>query len=426
MDKYEFSEKQKKVLAFPYNKNDSDILIADGAIRSGKTVAESLSFLLWAMGNFSSCNFIIGARSTSVAVRNIIRPYMHIKYLQRNFEMRYNYKDNLFTCKRGEKINFFYVFGGNNEKSQDVVQGLTAAGAYLDEAPLMPKSFFEQCLARCSVEGSLIFINSNPQFPSHWFKKEWIDKAKEKKITYFKFLLDDNPSLSDKVKSKYYNKYSGIFFQRNILGQWVAAEGIIFEKFANNPEKYIIDEIPKDWKLDFIDIGIDFGGTISKTAFVAKGVYNVYRELVFLDSEEIDGDYTLEDLRSRYLAFEKRIHEKYKVIFKCFCDSAEPILIRSLKNCTNYSIIKSATKSSIFGRIKFLNSMFQMKRLHVMRNATHLIKAFQTAVWDPKKPDTRLDNGSVDIDVLDAAEYSCENDIKNFIKVTQQLKIKED
>lgn len=165
-----FSEKQMQILTFPYTSYTS--LICDGAVRSGKTSVMSISFLLWAMGNFSGQNFGICGKTVISAERNVIRPLLGVKYLHEHFRLKF--ANHILTVSRGNKTNTFYVFGGKDESSYMLIQGATLAGVLLDEVALMPESFVNQALARCSVEGSKYWFNCNPEGPQHWFYQEWV------------------------------------------------------------------------------------------------------------------------------------------------------------------------------------------------------------------------------------------------------------
>lgn len=415
-----FSQKQEDILAFPYNDHGYEAVIADGSVRSGKTSVMSIAYILWAMANFNEMNFIIGGRTVGTVQRNVIKPLQRIKYMKTNFRIHYAPTKGYMEIRRGKIVNYFYVFGGINERSQDVVQGGTMAGMFLDEVALMPRSFVEQCIARCSEEDALLWFNCNPEHPEHWFKKEWIDKKEDKKVLYLHFTMDDNPSLSEKVKDRYRRRYSGVFFQRYILGLWTKAEGIIYKSFAENQDKYILDELPHDWKLDYIDVGIDFGGTKSKTKFVLKGVFNNMRDLVILDTYELSGDYTMEELGKAYQDFEAKVKREHKYYFNVYCDNAEPILIRTLKGYAKHSAVKEARKMEVYARIKFTDSMMSLGRFWIYRagsenRCSDLIGSLNSAVWDAKKENERLDDYSFDVDVLDAMEYSFERDIKKFM-----------
>ena len=228
-----FSKKQRQVLNWwtpdsPVKTKNG--LIADGAIRSGKTVCMSLSFVLWAMDTFNGYNFGMCGKTIASFGRNVLGPLMQM-LASRHIAYVYHRGDNLLTVSFRGRTNDFFIFGGKDESSQALVQGVTLAGVFFDEVALMPQSFVNQATARCSVDGSKWWFNCNPEGSSHWFKTEWIDKAKDKGIVYRHFTMDDNLSLSEKIKERYRAQYSGVFYERFILGHWVIAEGIIYDNF---------------------------------------------------------------------------------------------------------------------------------------------------------------------------------------------------
>lgn len=230
-----FSQKQKKLLYWwekgsPYK--DYDIVIADGAIRSGKTIAMICSFLRWSMKNFQGESFILAGKSIGALKRNVLKPMFQILEA---WGIKYEYNRSEHFIVIG--TNTYYCFGANNEASQDVLQGLTAAGAMADEVALFPQSFVDQMIGRCSVDSAKIFMNCNPRGPYHYVKVELIDKAREKKIYYLHFTMDDNLSLPEKVKERFRRMFSGVFFKRYILGLWVMAEGIIYDMFDEDKHK---------------------------------------------------------------------------------------------------------------------------------------------------------------------------------------------
>ena len=219
-----FSPKQVQILKWPYTGHRA--LICDGAVRSGKTSVMSLSFLLWAMGAFNGCAFAICGKSVGSAERNIIKPLLAVRYLQEHFTLVYNRGEHVLIVRRGGKENRFYLFGGKDESSFMLIQGITLAGVLLDEVALMPRSFVEQALARCSVAGAKLWFNCNPDVPTHWFRQEWILKAREKDATHLHFMMDDNPSLSEETREMYRSLYAGVFKRRYIDGEtvWVDNE----------------------------------------------------------------------------------------------------------------------------------------------------------------------------------------------------------
>ncbi len=254
------SEKQRQILRFPYSQYDA--LICDGAVRSGKTSVMSLSFFLWAMGNFNDCAFAFCGKSVGAVERNIITPLTSIRYLRNHFEIRYNRGGHVITARRGRRENRFYLFGGKDESSYALIQGVTLAGVLLDEVALMPRSFVEQALARCSVGGAKLWFNCNPENPLHWFRQEWILNPAQHRALHLHFLMDDNPGLDEQTKRRYESMFSGVFYSRYILGKWVMSEGVIYDMFDQTKNVYRPEERPVDLQWSFQrTIACDYGTT---------------------------------------------------------------------------------------------------------------------------------------------------------------------
>ncbi len=234
-----FSPKQLQVLTWwcknsPYR--DRDGIICDGAVRSGKTLSMSLSFIAWAMYYFSGESFALCGKTISSLRRNVITPLLPL-LSSLGFKIEEKVSRNLIIIRKGSVENRFYLFGGRDEGSAALIQGMTLGGVLFDEAALMPRSFVEQALARCSLENSKFWFNCNPEHPFHWFYNEWIKKSKEKNMLCLHFTMEDNPSLSPRVKSRYKSLYSGAFYERFIEGKWVSADGLVYPMFS--PEKHI-------------------------------------------------------------------------------------------------------------------------------------------------------------------------------------------
>jgi len=412
-----FSQKQQEVLAFGYTPYDA--VICDGSVRSGKSSVISIAYILWAMNNFKNKNFIIASQTVSSAVRNIIRPLFSVEYMNSEFNLRWASSSNMLIVGRGKTINYFYIFGGKDESSFQTVQGITAAGAFLDEVALMPESFVNQVLARCSIDGSKFWFSCNPESPNHWFYRDWILNSEDRNALYLHFTMEDNPSLSEAVINRYKSMYTGVFYDRYILGRWVKAEGIIYRKFADDNEKYVIDEAPKD--LIMINVGVDFGGNKSATTFVATGFSRGMKEVYILEAERHSQELTPNEMDNLFVAFANKVYNIYGIAFNSRCDNAEPILMRGLKNAsikhglrTN---IKPALKTSVLSRIELTNKLFGLERIKILSHNATVIDALNTAVWNDKKTDNRLDDGSTDIDTLDAFEYSIEEFSKMLIDV---------
>lgn len=232
------SKKQMQIMAFPYTKYDA--LICDGAIRSGKTVFMMLSFVDDAMRRYNGQRFGICGKTVDSTIKNIIAPYMQMTGVKEKYKIQWKRSDKLLVVSQGDKQNVFEIFGGKDESSYMLIQGRTLAGILVDEVALQPRSFVEQAVARCSVAGSKLWFNCNPDSPQHWFYQEWILNAKERNALRLHFLLEDNPSLDVAVVQRYKTLYTGVFYQRYILGEWVVAEGLVY----NFSEENITDERP--------------------------------------------------------------------------------------------------------------------------------------------------------------------------------------
>lgn len=245
------SLQQKKILAFPYSKYDA--IICDGAVRSGKTSIMMWVFVRWAMENFSGQRFGICGKTVDSCSKNIIVPFTAMTLAKEKYTMRWRRSEKILEVRRGTTTNWFEVFGGKDESSAALIQGRTLAGVLLDEVALMPRSFVEQALARCSVDGNKKWFSCNPESPQHWFYLEWIKKHDERNTLYLHFTMRDNPGLTEKVIEQYESMFSGVFYDRFIRGLWVVAEGLVYPHFG---EHCVVDEEPASGRYY---ISVDYG-----------------------------------------------------------------------------------------------------------------------------------------------------------------------
>lgn len=250
-----FSSKQQRLIYWwadgsPYQ--DRQMVIADGAIRSGKTVAMICGFLLWSLHDFPQGEtFILAGKTIGALKRNVIKPALEILAA---WGLQYYYVSSGDEARIEVGANTYYLYDAHNERSQDRLQGLTAAGALADEVALFPQNFIEQMIGRCSVEGARLWLNCNPESPAHYVKTELIDKAKEKGIYYLHFFMEDNLALSPKTRAMYARMYTGVFYRRFILGEWCLAEGLIYSVF--DPARHVTDRLPTSGRWF---ISIDYG-----------------------------------------------------------------------------------------------------------------------------------------------------------------------
>lgn len=266
-----FSMKQLQVLTWwidedsPYKDNDG--IICDGSVRAGKTVVMSLSYVMFVMHTFNKESAGMAGKTIGSFRRNVYKP-LQLMLMSRGYRVRERRTDNMFIVSKDGKENYFYYFGGKDESSQDLVQGMTLSSFFFDEVALMPQSFVDQAVARCSVEGSKLFFNCNPAGPHHWFKTEYLDKKVQKNLFQIHFLMEDNPSLSKGIIERYKRMYSGIFYKRFILGLWVMSEGIIYDMF--DQDKHVVKTIERPYEKTYV--AIDYG-TQNPTTFGLWGLH---------------------------------------------------------------------------------------------------------------------------------------------------------
>ncbi len=435
----EFSKKQLKVMTWWNDRSphkDKDGIIVEGAIRSGKSVTLSPSFVNWAMETFNGRDFAICGKTIGAVRRNVINT-LKKQVASVGLTWDENRSDNFITISKGNVSNTFYLFGGKDEASQDLIQGMTLAGILFDEVALMPQSFVDQGCGRCSVEGSKMWFNCNPKGPNHWFKKEYIDKRFIKRLYHLHFLMDDNPTLSKATKERYKRMFFGVFYQRNILGLWVTAEGKIYTTFTKDNiipvEKWYEKDDQGKWvhplrrRLMLGTIGVDFGGNKSGTAFNCTMFTRGFREMITVKEKLYKKELTPDSLNNYFINFVVECKSEYENVNTAYCDSAEQILKRGLKN----AILKvkialavlDAKKKEIIDRIRFYISMFGQHRYFITSDCVETIQAFEDAVWDEdetkkKEEDVRLDDGTTNIDTLDAQEYSTEPYMKSMMDVS--------
>lgn len=407
-----YTNKQIEVLK-TVKKNDWFMLINHGAKRSGKTVLNNDLFLMELKRVRQIADTLDIARPmyilagvSSKTIQNNILTEIYNKY---GITFKFD-KHGSFTFK-GVKIVQAYTgtiagLGG--------IRGMTAFGAYINEASLAREEVFKEIISRCSGEGARILVDTNPDNPTHWLLNDYI-KNDDENILSFQYSLDDNTFLGERyIKNIKTSTPQGMFYQRDILGNWVAGEGIIYQAFADDTKKF---ETERQFNFETINIGVDFGGNKSKHAFCCTGITKGYKELITLASEKHEPD-TPERLNAQFIAFVKRMLQKYGRIDCIYCDSAEQVLIRGMRKALEDNhlniALKNAIKNEIINRIRIVNVLMTTSRFFYVKNEnTSLVEALQSAVWDSKSfEDKRLDDGTSDIDTLDSFEYSFEKYIK--------------
>lgn len=382
---------------------DKDGIIADGAIRSGKTVSMSLSYVLWAMESFDGQNFGMCGKTIGSFRRNVLF-WLKLMLVSRGYRVTDQRADNLLVVQRGDVVNYFYIFGGKDERSQDLIQGITLAGCFFDEVALMPQSFVNQATGRCSVDGSKYWFNCNPDGPFHWFKMEWIDKKVDKNILYLHFTMDDNLSLSERVKERYRKMYSGVFYERYILGKWKVAEGVIYSMFDTAKHlKEIVDDLKGEYY-----VSIDYG-TQNATVFLlwlkTKEMSYCLKEYYYSGREE-----GIQKTDSEFADDLEDFTKDYK-IRRVIVDPSAASFIAELKK-RKFNIKKA--KNDVLDGIRFTASLLSEWKIFFSKKCTNTIKEFNSYVWDEKAANRGEDKPVKENDhAMDAVRYYCYTILKS-------------
>lgn len=250
------SEKQKRVFRWAFT-TDYKAIICDGAVRSGKTICMITAFILWAMREFNGATFGICGKTVASAERNMIDPLRSITDITAYFKIRYTTSNqHILTVENRQSCNRFYVFGGKDESSYELLQGITLSGIFLDEVALMPESFVNQAVARTlSVKKARYWFNCNPEGPTHWFYRNWILKAEEQNALHLHFLMSDNPTLDKEQLREAETRFSGVFYDRYIRGLWVVADGVIYSMF--DASQNVLPDVPFRPERELI--AVDYG-----------------------------------------------------------------------------------------------------------------------------------------------------------------------
>ena len=380
-------------------------IIADGAIRSGKTLSMSLSYVIWAMATFNGLNLGMAGKTIGSFRRNVVM-WLKLMLFARGYKVRDRRADNYLEVTKGKVTNYFYIFGGKDERSQDLIQGITLAGMFFDEVALMPESFVNQATGRCSETGSKFWFNCNPDGPYHWFKVNWIDKKKEKQLIHLHFTMDDNLSLAEEIKERYRNMYSGVFYKRYILGLWTVAEGIIHDMF--DAAKHVYNQV-LDSLTGYNYVSIDYG-TQNATVFLLwqkslDGVWNCTKEYYYSGREE-KKQKTDSEFAADLEEFTKGIRIRQVVV-----DPSAASFIAEIRK--RGFVVKKANNNVLDG-IRYVGTLLNGDKIRFHASCTNTIKEFTAYTWDKKAADRGEDKPIKDNDhAMDAVRYFCYTIIRN-------------
>ena len=356
---------------------DRDALICDGSVRSGKSVCMTVGFILWSMSTFDKQKFGICGKTVLSLRRNII---LNLRdWLPMDFTIVEKRSENKIVITAGGRSNSYFMFGGADESSYMLIQGITLAGVLLDEVALMPRSFVDQALARCSVAGSKLWFNCNPEGPEHWFYKEWIegDKPKERNALHIHFTMDDNPALDPKIKSRYERSFVGVFYRRYILGEWCHAEGLVYGFF--DKKFHVTTNLPERGRYY---ISVDYGTYNPFSAglwCIKDGVATRIREYYY--NGRTEGVPKTPD--QYYTELEKLAGDL--PIETVVIDPAAAEFITTVRRRGRFSVRKA--DNDVLDGIMFTASMLQNGFIKIGANCTAAIKEFSLYRWDEKKTD---------------------------------------
>lgn len=348
-----------------------DGIICDGAVRSGKTMALCCGFFLWSMCRFDRQVFALCGKTVGALRRNLILPME--QWLGDLFRVTENRSENKLTVQLGNRVNTYYLFGGQDESSYMLIQGITLAGVLLDEAVLMPRSFVEQAAARCSAEGAKLWFSCNPGSKEHWFYREWVCKAREKRLIRLHFTMQDNPALTEAVRSRYERLYTGVFYRRYVLGQWCAAQGRIYDF---EPQRHVCNSIP-DAAGEKWYISVDYG---TRNPFSA-GLWQVCGGVALRVSEYYhDGRQSgvMRTDEEYYQALEALAGDK--PVERIIIDPSAASLIALIRRRGRFSVRRA--NNAVLPGIRLVGSLLQQGRLKVSPRCRDAIREFSLYCWE--------------------------------------------
>lgn len=397
-----FTEKQQALLKIFKNGELRRINLLYGSVRSGKTWISLVLWAFWILTMPRDGRYLMAAKTLTSLKRNCLDLLVSLVG-ERNFTYSLSLKQGRLFGRR------ILLEGASDTRAEGKIRGLTLDGAYCDELTLFPEDFFTMLLSRLSQPGAKLFATTNPDSPQHFIKQKFIDRKKELDMLVVPFLIDDNTFLPPDYVAGLKKEYTGVFYERYILGRWVAAEGVIYKLFADHTEQFLLDEPPE---IAFASVGVDFGGNQSATAFVLNGFTKGLREVVTLDEFYVKDRISPAELEEAFVGFLRENLKKYR-IYDVWCDSAETTLIRGLENAAAKAglpvTVRNALKGRITDRIRLFNALMSYGRYFILRRCGRTIDALCAAVWDETSiEDKRLDNGVLNVDSLDALEYATE------------------
>lgn len=373
-----------------------DGVLCDGSVRSGKTLSMAVGFMLWSMQSFDGARFAICGKTIEALRRNVTD--LLPEWLEGIYTFEERRSENRFTVTDGVHRNIYYLFGGKDESSYALIQGMTLSGVLLDEVALMPRSFVEQALARCSVDGSKFWFNCNPAGPDHWFYLEWVKKCKERRVLYLHFTMEDNPALSEHIRQRYERMYSGVFYDRYVRGLWVAAEGLVYDGFSK--ERHLLESLPETAGDCYVSV--DYG-TRNPTVFLLwqkekRGDRWICLREYCWDGrkrmrQKTDGEY-VEDL----LLFLSGVYPRSVII--------DPSAASFITEVRQKGLSVQAADNRVLDGIRSVSELLRGGKLGFSKECVNTVREFQSYVWDESAAALGIDKPVKDHDhCMDAVRY---------------------
>ena len=377
-------EKQLQILQFRFS--DYSYLICDGAVRSGKTSLMMVGFVDDAMTRFNGRRFGICGKTVDSATKNIVQPYMAMQYAQKSYRIKWSRTDKTMTVSKGGITNVFEVFGGKDESSYALIQGRTLAGCLIDEVVLQPRSFVDQAMIRCSVTGAKVWFSCNPAAPSHWFYTDWIKKADKGEINakHIHFVLRDNPGLSEETIQRYEKSFSGVFYQRYVLGEWVAAEGLVYPFFSAGQDTYLFHGDASHVDGQFY-VSIDYGthNPCSMGLWVIHNGKALRIKESYFDSRAERVQRTDEE---HYAELERLTKGYY--IQAVVVDPSAASFIETIRRHGRYLVIPA--DNDVLNGIRCVASLMQAGLVTIHESCTASRREFGLYSWDDKAKEDRV------------------------------------
>ena len=404
------SDKQKEFIRNANHRYNLKV----GARRCGKTYLDNLwtipSRIIDRKGK-DGLNVILGVSNGTIE-RNVLQPLRQIYGKSLVTTINSNNIARLF----GEEV---YCLGAEKVSQVSKIQGTSIKYCYGDEVAKWNQEVFEMLKASLDKPYSMFDGALNPENQNHWLKKDFLDVIEEKGLDVYvqHYTIFDNPFLSKEFVDNLCKEYEGtVYYDRLILGLWKNAEGIIYRQFADNPSVYIkdkaVDENGNKKNFMIISIGIDYGATEGETEFKATGITPYFKEVWTIDEEKLTGLHTPEQMYEKFAEFYNRVVEEYGKVTHCFADYGalgQVLTFGMNKYLQQHRIpiqVQDCIKGRIVDRIELDCHLFGQNRRFILKKCKYLIEAYSQALWDDKREDERLDDGTTPIDDLDASEYS--------------------